>query len=206
MLSQVWKLWVMLLTLKTRIRKLKSRGETGNLSCIKAEICGSNKNTQTSDSGNMFLKLFLQLSLWPSVVGGGEANSQELISFFLGILPAMLDVAVRYLVEPWASGPLMELQTETEMITHFHSTMHCNSPERNTFELLSVVLHKHFHPSSNRGWLEATDHGLEDFLQASVVYWIQIPHSSTWSVCFNSKMGAFSATQISLSRLSPGDL
>lgn len=100
MLSQVWKLWVMLLTLKTRIRKLMSRGETGNLSCIKAEICGSNKNTQTSDSGNMFLKLFLQLSLWPSEVGGGEANSQELISFFLGILPAMLDAAVRYLVEP----------------------------------------------------------------------------------------------------------
>lgn len=80
--------------------------------CTGSRICGSDKKAQTSDSGNTFSKTHSPTEPLPSEVGVGEANSQELISFFLGILPATQDAAsgARWCPEP--QGPLTAQQTE----------------------------------------------------------------------------------------------
>ena len=81
-----------------------SRGKNRK-SVLGSRICGSNKNAQTSDSGNRFSKTDSPTKPLPSWVGVGETNSQELIFFFLGILLAIQDAASGAWQCPDPGGP-----------------------------------------------------------------------------------------------------
>ena len=82
-----------------------SRGENRIAILDQSRIHGLNKNTQTGDFGNLFSKTASSTEPLASEVGVGEANHQELISFFLGILPSTQVAAVSSLVGPEPRGP-----------------------------------------------------------------------------------------------------
>ena len=79
--------------LRTR-RKPAGRAENRTAILDQGRICGPNKNAQTSDFGNLFSKTASSTEPLASEVGVSEANRQELISFFLGILLATQAAAV----------------------------------------------------------------------------------------------------------------
>ena len=82
-----------------------SRGQNRMAVLGEGRIRGHNKNTQTGDFGNLFSKTASSTEPLASEVGVGEANCQELISFFLGILPATQVAAVSSLVGSEPRGP-----------------------------------------------------------------------------------------------------
>ena len=93
------------LSLRTRRRKPVSRGKNRMFILDQGRIRGPNKNVYTRDSGNLFSKTASSTEPLSSELGVGEANCQELISFFLGILPATQAAAGRCLLGPRPQGP-----------------------------------------------------------------------------------------------------
>lgn len=75
------------------------------MSWIKAEFVDLSQIHGPAVFGNMFSKTAFPTETVPSETGVGKANSPELISFFLGILPTIQDAAIRFLGVPCAWGP-----------------------------------------------------------------------------------------------------
>jgi hypothetical protein len=77
--------------IRTGKKRLMNRGDKRNPALDPRRKCRSNKSAQTRDwgGGDRFSKAISSIEPLLLEAGLGQANSQKLISFFVGILPAI---------------------------------------------------------------------------------------------------------------------